>query len=64
MTALEDTILACVATRENADKVAGAAAVFVAEDNEEAQRTCLLLARILKGMSHDLENGVYIIVKH
>ena len=38
--------------------------IAVAEDCIEQQRIALLLSRILKAMSHDLENGVMIIVQH
>lgn len=62
--AIEDSILAVVTTKANEGKVSGAVAVFLGENEEAVQHLCLLLSRILKGMSHDLENGVYLIVKH
>ena len=55
-------ILAVVTT--DTDRVVSGVPVFVAKDDEEVQRTCLLLSRIMKAMAHDLENGVYILVKH
>lgn len=61
---MEDCILAAVTTEEAADKVHGSVALFLADDAQEQQRTAMLLARILRGMSHDLENGVMIIVRH
>lgn len=61
---MEDTILAAVTTDEYADKVQGSVAIFIADDEMEQQRTAMLLARIMRGMSHDLENGVTIIVRH
>lgn len=61
---LEDTILAAVTTDHCAGKVQGSVAVFIAEDEVEQERTAMLLARIMRGMSHDLENGVMIIVRH
>ena len=61
---MNDTILAAVTTDEYADKVQGSVAVFIADDEVEQQRTALLLARIMRGMSHDLENGVMIVVRH
>ena len=61
---MEDTILAAVTTDAYADKVHGNVAVFVADDEIEQQRTAMLLARIMRGMSPDLENGVMIIVRH
>jgi len=59
---LEKNILAIVTT--NSAKVGGEGPLFLAASSEEQQRTSLLLARILGGVVHDLENGVYIIVKH
>ncbi|MBQ2860838.1 MAG: hypothetical protein IJE80_06700 [Peptococcaceae bacterium] len=61
---MEDTILAAVTTDAYADKVHGNVAVFIADDEIEQQRTAMLLARIMRGMSHDWENGVMIIVRH
>ncbi len=61
---MNDTILAAVTTDAYADKVQGSVAVFIAENPAEQERTAMLLARIMRGMSHDLENGVYIIVRH
>lgn len=61
---MKDTILAVVVTRQNVDKVQGMSCVFIAEHEAEQQRTALLLSRILKAMSHDLENGVTILVQH
>lgn len=61
---MEDTILAAVTTDDCASKVHGSVAVFIADNLAEQQRTAMLLARIMRGMSHDLENGVYIIVRH
>lgn len=61
---MQDTILAAIVTRQNADKVQGMNSIFIVENEEELQRMALLLSRILKAMSHDLENGVTIIVQH
>ncbi|MDH7576305.1 MAG: hypothetical protein QHH75_00505 [Bacillota bacterium] len=44
--------------------VTGGAPIFIAHSREEQERMALVLSRILKGMVHDLENGVLIIVKH
>lgn len=61
--ALNDYILAIIALE--ADKVkAGGCPVFLAKNQEEQERMSLLLARILGGMVHDLENGVFFIVRH
>lgn len=42
----------------------GGAPVFVARNQEEQDRIATYLARITAGVVHDLENGVYILVKH
>ncbi|HAA09774.1 MAG: capping complex subunit for YIEGIA [Syntrophomonadaceae bacterium] len=60
---LKEVILAIITW--NPDKVKGGGCpVFYAQDQKEMEKTALLLARILGGMVHDLENDVYIIVKH
>ncbi len=59
---IKETILAIITT--DPQKVFGSSPVFIAKDKEEANRIGLLLSRILKAMVHDLENGVYIVVKH
>lgn len=61
---MRDTILAAIVTRQHVDKVQGMNSIFIVEDETELQRMALLLSRILKAMSHDLENGVTIIVQH
>ena len=61
---VENFILAVVTTQDKRDRVSGGAPVFLADDEAGLERLCLLLARVLKGMTHDLENGVYVIVKH
>lgn len=61
-TALESFILAIVTV--DPEKVRGSCPLFLAHNAEEQERISLLLARILGGIVHDLENGVYIIVKH
>ncbi len=44
--------------------VGGGVPVFVARTREEQERIAFFLSRILRAMAHDLENGVFIIVKH
>ena len=61
-TSLTHCILAAVCLDK--DKVGGACPVFIAASQEEQQKTSMLLARIMGGIVHDLENGVFIIVKH
>lgn len=62
--ALEEYILAIVALRSEEKAVSSAMPIFWADTADEAQHLCLLLSRVLKGMSHDLENGTFIIVRH
>ncbi|MEA1961942.1 MAG: hypothetical protein U9N81_11860 [Bacillota bacterium] len=60
---LKDFILAIVT--QEIDKVhGGGCPVFVANSSEQQERMSLLLARILGGNVHDLENGVFFIVRH
>lgn len=60
---LKDIILAIITS--DADRVnGGSCPLFVASSGEEQQKLSLLLARILAGTVHDLENGVYIITRH
>lgn len=56
-------ILAIVTT-DKEKIIGGDAPIFWAQDDEQAQHISLLLSRILKAMVHDLENGIYILVKH
>lgn len=64
-TSLVGTIIATIALNEAREKVSGGGApIFFAENREEQEKLSLLLSRILKGMAHDLENGVYIIIRH
>ncbi|UNC92476.1 capping complex subunit for YIEGIA [Candidatus Contubernalis alkaliaceticus] len=46
------------------DKVAGSIPTFIVSEREEQQKISQYLGRILEGVVHDLENGVFIIVKH
>mgnify|MGYP001053943997 CR=1 FL=1 len=56
-------ILAAVTTRKDQDRVSGIP-VFYAETDEEMIKMATILSRILEAVAHDMENGVYIIVKH
>ena len=57
-------IIAIVATKDNKTAISGGRAVFWVDTAEQAQRKALLLARIFKAMVHDLEDGIYLIVRH
>ncbi|MDQ0285678.1 hypothetical protein J2Z49_000782 [Desulfofundulus luciae] len=59
---MAERILAVVTL--NMDIVAGGAPIFFARNQEEQVKMARYLARTLDAMVHDLENGVYIIVKH
>lgn len=61
---LTGTILAVVALRDAITKVSGGTPVFVAETKEEQEKIALILGKILKGMVHDLENGIYFVTRH
>lgn len=54
-------ILAVITTDK--DKVTGAVPIFIADSEEEKEKTALYLAKTLDAMVHDLENGVYFIVR-
>ncbi|OEF97287.1 hypothetical protein BHF71_03900 [Vulcanibacillus modesticaldus] len=62
-TTIENYILAIV-TKNKEQIIGGGAPIFIAENDEELQRTAFLLEKILDGIAHDLENGAIIIVKH
>jgi hypothetical protein len=60
---IKDYLLAIITI--NPENVRGGGCpVFLAKDEEQQQKLGLYLARILGGIVHDLENGVYLIVKH
>lgn len=56
------TILAIITM--NKEIVGGGAPIFFAENEEDQHRLVLYLSRIMKAMVHDLENGVYVLVRH
>jgi hypothetical protein len=62
-TGLNEYILAIV-TCEKDRVISGGCPVFLASGQEEMEHISLLLARILGGIVHDLENGIYFICKH
>ncbi len=57
-----DQILAVVTMHR--EKVGGGTPIFYVESFSELEKVALYLARIFMGAVHDLNNGVYIIVKH
>lgn len=60
---MEEGKILAIVTTDKAKVMTGGAPIFVAKDREEQQRLGLLLSRLLKAMCHDLENGVYIIIR-
>ncbi len=56
-------ILAAVTTKKNQHLVAGIP-VFYAETDEEMIKMATILSPVLERVAHDMENGVYIILKH
>ena len=62
-TSISNYILAIVTTDEK-KVLPGGCPVTLATDQEEQEKTSLLLARILGGIVHDLENGLYFICRH
>lgn len=46
------------------ENVNGAIPIFLAKDEENAEEIAEKLGKILQGVVHSLENGVYVIVKH
>ncbi len=59
----KENILALIALNDSSVKSASAP-VFYVETFEKQEETALLIAKITKGMVHDLNNGVYAIVRH
>ena len=55
-------ILAVVAL--DAHKVGGGAPIFLARDREELSTLAFLLGRVLGAAVHDLQNEVYIVIRH
>ncbi len=60
---ITEFIIAVVTT--NRDVVSSSITpVFYANDDEHKERLALLIAKTTRGMVHDLESGIYVIVKH
>jgi hypothetical protein len=62
-TSLKEAILAII-TPDPAKVGGGGCPIFLVQDQKEMEKTSMLLARVLGGMVHDLENDVFIIVRH
>ena len=59
---LEKSILAIITMHQ--DKITGGAPIFIAENEEELQKTSFTLEKILDGIAHEVRPGTMIIVKH
>lgn len=46
------------------ERVSGGAPIFFARNEEEQEQTALYLSKILDAMTHDLGNGIYVVVRH
>lgn len=53
-----------VITTDSSLVAGGGAPVFNASDAGEQEKMATHLARIMEGVVHDLENGIFIVVKH
>lgn len=53
-----------VITLDHALIKGGGAPIFLAKDRVEQDRIATYIARITESIVHDLENGVYILVRH
>ncbi len=62
-TSISKVILAII-TVDDTMVSGGSAPLFRARDRTEQDRIAMYLARITEGVVHDLENGIYILVKH
>lgn len=60
---INDMILAIVTLDETLIR-GGGCPVFIAADEEQQQKISLYLSKIMGGMVHDLENGVFLISRH
>ena len=61
----DESIVAIVVLEEVRDNVSsGKAPAFYVSNKKEQDRVALLVSPIIKAMVHDLENGIYILVRH
>ncbi|HWP96618.1 MAG TPA: hypothetical protein VN426_07180 [Syntrophomonadaceae bacterium] len=57
-------IILAIITIDKEKVLAGGCPVFLVKDGQEQQTISLYLARILGGVVHDLENGVFLVCRH
>jgi hypothetical protein len=60
---MESGVLIAIVTKHPEKVKNGGVPVFLANDDQELERLCLLMSRIFKAMVHDLENGVYLLYR-
>ncbi|WP_366922350.1 hypothetical protein MFMK1_002802 [Metallumcola ferriviriculae] len=62
---LKQRILVLIVLEEARDRVSpGEAPTFYVNNKKEQDSLALVMSRTLMAMAHDLENGVYMLVKH
>ncbi|BCB04544.1 capping complex subunit for YIEGIA [Bacillus sp. KH172YL63] len=61
-TTIQKFILATVTTTK--EKVLGGTSVYYCQTDEECQKICANLEAILDGIAHEIDDGLFIIVKH
>lgn len=59
---ITENIIAIVSLNKNVNSAT--APIFYVDNEEKQEETSLLIAKITKGMVHDLRNGIYVIVRH
>ncbi|MDK2810242.1 MAG: hypothetical protein PWR27_951 [Petroclostridium sp.] len=57
-------IITAIVTHDREKVQSGFAPIFYSTSETESEKLALYLAKITQGMVHNLENGVYLIVKH
>lgn len=60
----EGEILAAIITEEEERWVTGETIIFKAKNQEEKEKTAILVGRMLSAMVHELPSGVYVVVRH
>ncbi len=53
-----------IVTLDKSKLMTGGAPIFIAADEKEREKVASYLGRILNAQVHDLENGIYIVVRH
>ncbi|WIF94740.1 capping complex subunit for YIEGIA [Caminicella sporogenes] len=59
---IKESIIAIITLNKNV--TSSTAPVFYVNNEDEQEKTALLIAKITLGMVHDLRNGVYVVVRH